>query len=234
MLITAFLVSSCITNSDNEILEHDPHYTSAGFFDLHICNWPGQPLIFLAVFSTLDYEKIESVTVFRPDNSKVGAFNLESFKVKKLKNNRNKQIYLARFATNSNEQDGWYKAVIQLTGGETIIAKDYINIKKMPAAKNITPASSLDIIQIPTALSWQEIPEAGYYKITIRDMWEGGKVIHSSPLLPHNEYSLPKGLIKSGGWYTWVVHARDVNEDLLLGDFNHGSLTSSLVFLTVD
>lgn len=237
LLVTAFLTSSCVTNSSEsseEKIKRDSHYTSAGFFDLHVCNWPDQPLFFLAVFSTSSYDEIETVTVFRPNGSKVGSFKMGNFKVKKLKNNKQKHIYIDRFATNTNEIDGWYKAVIQLAGGETIIARDYINIKKMPVVKVVAPNNSLESIQIPEVLLWQAIPEAKYYKITIRDMWEDGKVIHSSPLLQHNKYNLPKGLLKPGGWYTWAIHARDVNEDLLLGDFNHGSLTSPLAFLTVE
>lgn len=234
LFITTLLISSCVTNSSEDKIEHDPHYTTSGFFDLHVCNWPDQPLFFLAVFSSFNYEEIKSVTIYRPDGSKLGAFNLENFRAKKLKNNKTKHIYIDKFPANTNDKDGWYKAVIQLASGESIIARDYIKIKKMPVAKVITPGNSLKSIQIPEVLSWQGISEAKYYKVTIRDMWEGEKLIHSSPLFQQSEYHLPKGLIKPGGWYTWRVHARDINEDLLLGDFNHGSLTLPAVFLTTE
>ena len=28
----------------------DKHYSKAGFFDIHVCNWPNQPLFFMALF----------------------------------------------------------------------------------------------------------------------------------------------------------------------------------------
>ncbi len=43
---------------------------------------------------------------------------------------------------------------------------------------------------------------------------------------------LPRGLLKPGGIYAWRVHARDVNENILLGDFNHGSLSAEIQFTT--
>jgi len=42
--------------------------------------------------------------------------------------------------------------------------------------------------------------------------------------------TLPKDLIESGGLYSWRIHARDINEDIKLGDFNHGSLSPKLTF----
>ena len=42
------------------------------------------------------------------------------------------------------------------------------------------------------------------------------------------------GMAKRGGMYSWIVHSRDVNEDLLLGDFNHGSLSKPVVFSVND
>ena len=63
----------------------------------------------------------------------------------------------------------------------------------------------------------------------IRDLWKE-KDIYTSELLDKPELLLPKGLLKAGGYYAWRVHARDVNEHALLGDFNNGSLTSHVTF----
>jgi hypothetical protein len=41
---------------------------------------------------------------------------------------------------------------------------------------------------------------------------------------------LPPGLIEDGGYYSWLIHARDINEDIKLGDFNSGSLSTPVTF----
>ena len=42
--------------------------------------------------------------------------------------------------------------------------------------------------------------------------------------------NLPAGLLEKGGYYSWIVHARDLNEHFMLGDFNHGSLSATVNF----
>jgi hypothetical protein len=41
---------------------------------------------------------------------------------------------------------------------------------------------------------------------------------------------LPPGLIEDGGYYSWLIHARDINEDIKLGDFNSGSMSTPVSF----
>ena len=45
---------------------------------------------------------------------------------------------------------------------------------------------------------------------------------------------LPRGLIRPGGWYKWRIHARDVNGNILLGDFNHGALSPWFEFAVAE
>jgi len=42
--------------------------------------------------------------------------------------------------------------------------------------------------------------------------------------------NMPPGLLRHGGRYAWVIHARDSNGGVLLGDFNHGSLNAPQTF----
>jgi hypothetical protein len=49
-------------------------------------------------------------------------------------------------------------------------------------------------------------------------------------MLPKPELKLKPGLLKPGGYYSWRVHARDSNGNVLLGDFNHGSLSTPITF----
>ncbi|MGD2054983.1 MAG: hypothetical protein PVG45_12860, partial [Gammaproteobacteria bacterium] len=42
---------------------NDPHYTPAGFFDIHVCNWPDRELFFMPLFSTVRYDEITALDV---------------------------------------------------------------------------------------------------------------------------------------------------------------------------
>ena len=41
----------------------DPHRNAAGFFDIHVCNWPERELFFMSLFSTPRYDEVEQVEV---------------------------------------------------------------------------------------------------------------------------------------------------------------------------
>ena len=64
----------------------------------------------------------------------------------------------------------------------------------------------------------------------MRDLWDESKLIFSSKLLDKPSVQLPAGLLEAGGYYSWIVHARDLNEHFMLGDFNHGSLSATVHF----
>ena len=87
-----------------------------------------------------------------------------------------------------------------------------------------------ELQEIPTQLSWDPAPGAGYYQVFIRDLWNEDRLIFSSKLLEEPVVQLPAGLLEKGGYYSWIVHARDLNEHFMLGDFNHGSLSPVVTF----
>jgi hypothetical protein len=39
-----------------------------------------------------------------------------------------------------------------------------------------------------------------------------------------------QGVLQSGGVYVWRIHARDSDGNVLLGNFNHGSLSPEMRF----
>ena len=78
-------------------------------------------------------------------------------------------------------------------------------------------------------LSWKAVPGAKHYMVFIKDTWEQ-RTIYTSKTLSKPELVLPKDLLKQHSDFTWRVHARDVNENVLLGDFNHGSLNLPITF----
>jgi len=228
----AFILLFCSSGIALAKKANDPHYTSAGFFDLHVCNWPEEKLFFMAVFSTYDSGNIRSVVVTRPDGSRLGQISLNSPRVINTKKKKKKYVFIHRFVIGPTDTDGWYKAEIILKSGKHIIARDLVNLKVMPITSGTSPTESAGEVDIPEFFTWQKVPGAGFYKVTIRDMWKEGQVIHTSKLLRDNRYKVPDGLLKHGGWYKWQVNIRDVNEDIQLGDFNHGSLSQPLQFFT--
>lgn len=64
----------------------------------------------------------------------------------------------------------------------------------------------------------------------IRDLWDDERLIYTSKLLTTAELVLPENLLQPGGYYSWIIHARDVNEDVRLGDFNRGSMSRPATF----
>jgi len=66
--------------------------------------------------------------------------------------------------------------------------------------------------------------------VVIKDLWNDEKMVYSSKLLKEPRLVVPSGLLQPGGYYSWLVHARDVNEDPVLGDFNRGSQTDAIEF----
>ena len=57
----------------------DPHHTEVGFFDIHICNWPGRPLFYMSLFSTTRYSDIKEIEVFYPDGRPLSRMNLAKY-----------------------------------------------------------------------------------------------------------------------------------------------------------
>jgi hypothetical protein len=198
----------------------DPHYTEAGFFDLHVCNWPERPPLFLAVFTSTRFADVTSVTVFDPAARPLLSFNLQNYRdAPPAPGKPPKRIYLKDIDVPPGATDGWYKARIELKNGRRIWARDYVRLVSLPRATN------LRVERAPLRLRWDAVPGARFYKVTVRDTWQNGKPVYSSRLLTAPELPIPNGVLEADGIYTWRVNSRDSNEDPKLGDFNHGSLS---------
>lgn len=203
----------------------DPHYTEMGFFDMHVCNWPGQPPFYLTLFSTTRFDELDSVEVFTPGGASLGSLSKTRFRLMERKQKPDKRVYITHLPIPEQPVDGWHTARVLLRNGTILTARDYVIHELMPRADGLEPSDGGEEIPMPYVLRWKPVPGAKYYQVFIRDLWEGEKVIHTSKLLATPKLLLPTGLLRPGGYYAWRVHARDVNEHALLGDFNNGSLS---------
>ncbi|MEJ2106348.1 MAG: hypothetical protein P8X48_03320 [Acidiferrobacteraceae bacterium] len=224
-----------ITYADASVaIGADPHYTRAGFFDMHVCDWTDRPLFFLVVFSTERYAEVKSVDVIRPNGKPLVKMDLSRYRIIKRKNKPEKRAFINKLPLPRDATDGWYSARIALRNGKHYVAKDFVVIYPIPPATGLTPRNGVENIPVPSVLKWNPVPGAKYYKVYIKDEWEGDRLIYKSKLLTKPRLDLPPGILKPGGLYSWRVHARDVNENVLLGDFNHGSFTGETEFSTAE
>lgn len=213
--------------------EDDPHSTKVGFFDIHVCNWPDQPLFFLTLFSSYQYQDIAKVEIFTPQGSRIGELDFNKFRIIEKKGKPLKKAFIKHFDIPKGAGDGWYYTHVTMKDGKVYEAKDFVVLRKMERASNPVPKVGSENIALPEKLTWDKIPGAKYYRVFIEDAWEGTSIL-ASDLLDKPELILPKDLLKAGGYYSWRIHARDVNENVLLGDFNHGSLTDPMTFSIAD
>ena len=235
LIVNTILISLLsIATSSSFALEKniikDPHRAEAGFFDIHICNWPDRPPFYLTLFGTEQYENITSIEVLSPEDKKIGELNLKKFTVSKKKNKPERHVFLTQLAIPRNKKDGWYSARINFRNKPSQTAFDFVIHQTLSRASSHSPENNSEDIKKPNNLSWDAIPGANFYQVFIKDIWSGGKVIHTSKLINTHSYDLPQDLLQPGGYYAWRVHARDLNEHVLLGDFNLGSLSKWVEF----
>lgn len=213
----------------------DQHYTDAGFFDIHVCNWPDRPPFYLALLSTERFSEVDSVRIEDVDGEHVGDIGFDVVRKIRRRNKPEKRVFISHFPVPDGVRDGWFEAEIVLQNGERYKAKDYVTHQLLGRAQGHAPGGGVELEDVPTRLSWDAIDGAGYYQVFIRDKWQADKLIHSSKLIKTNYYGvsegLPEGLLQAGGYYAWKVHARDVNEDIKLGDFNLGSQSEWVEFM---
>jgi hypothetical protein len=67
----------------------------------------------------------------------------------------------------------------------------------------------------------------------MRDGYETTQILNTK-LIKETRIKLKPGLLEPGGYYLWKVHARDVNENIILGDFNSGSVNKWMEFSIAD
>lgn len=208
----------------------DPHRNEAGFFDIHVCNWPNKPLFFMGLFSTTRYDEVTDIRLYTPSGKEVGVFKLDRYRLVRVPGKPEKRVFITLFDIPAEREEGWYVARVKLKDGRTLEAKDNIALQLLPIAKNLQPAPAAENVPLPRELRWDPVPGALFYQVFIKDVWEDGQEILSSRLLSEPRLVLPPGLIKPGGRYLWQVHSRNLNDDPVWGDFNHGSLTAEVDF----
>ena len=208
----------------------DKHYNKIGFFDIHVCNWPDKPLFLMPLVSTAHYKDIEKVDVFYPDGRQLAELDLSRYRTLEPKDGPKKRVFINQLGLPDDAVEGWYSARIKLKNGEMHTASDYVVPSKLGRAGGHKPGHEETVPSVPERLSWDRVPGANFYQVFIRDQWEDNKLIYTSKLLDKPELHLPPGLIEDGGYYSWLVHARDINEDITLGDFNRGSLSRPVTF----
>ncbi|MBE0614513.1 MAG: hypothetical protein IH604_12660 [Burkholderiales bacterium] len=206
------------------------HHTEAGFFDIHVCNWPNQPVFLMALFSTTRYKEIGEIEVFDPGNRSLGRLDLRRYRLVLNPGKPEKRVFIANIAVPDKAADGWYSARITMRAGETFSARDYVALGRLPRAGDLIPADGAENVTLPKELKWNAVPGAKYYQVFVKDLWDGERLILTSTMLDKPRLALPPGLLQPGGAYSWRVHARDVNEDPKLGDFNLGSLSAEVKF----
>lgn len=212
----------------------DSHYTASGFFDIHVCNWPNRAPFYMVLYSTFQFKDVKSVEVMDAQGKIITSMNLSKFRVLKTKNKLEKRVFINQVDRPADFSDGWFSAKITLADGTVHLAKDFVAHDILPIASDLKPASHQIVSDVPKTLSWAAVKGASYYQVFIKDKWDEDKVIFSSKILKEPKAVLPKDLLEYGGYYSWRVHARDVNEDVKLGDFNIGSLTSWQEFTITD
>lgn len=203
----------------------DPHYNEAGFFDIHVCNWPDRPPFFLTLFSTTRYAEVQRIEVFRPDGQPLGELDLKRYSVTTKPGKPEKHVFITLLPIPDDRPEGWYSTLVTLRDGTQFHARDRVELKILPRAAGLQPANSAGSMAEPKMLRWQPVAGARHYQVYIIDIWMDGKEIFRSPIIDTPYLALPAGLLQAGGAYRWRVNARDVNGHPELGDFNHGSLS---------
>jgi hypothetical protein len=211
-----------------------PHYTEAGFFDIHVCNWPNRRPFFMTLLSTTKFADIEHVEVFYPDKTRLTDLDLSRYRLITTKNKPEKRVFIKQDFVPLGSKDGWYTATITLKDGSQVHSKDYVHVTLLPQATGLVPNNRFDSVTLPGILAWEAVEGARYYQVFLRDMWNEEKIIFESKLITDNSIKLPAGLLEPGGYYTWKVHARNVNEDFEQGDFNHGSISDAAEFTVME
>lgn len=209
---------------------NDPHYTPAGFFDIHVCNWPDQPLFLMALFSTTKFREVARIDMFGPDGRDLGPMDLNRYRSAGGTGAEEKRVMITHYPIPSPSAEGWYVAKITLKDGTVHESKDHVVKAVLPFAKGHSPADGAEGVPLPTELKWDPVPGASHYQIYLRDEWESERYLLTSKIIPETSLPLPPGLLKPGGSYSWRVHARNINGSPEWGDFNHGSLAKEAKF----
>lgn len=238
LLVTLLVgVSACVGRGANASAGtdpvRDPHETAAGYFDLHICNWPDRPPFVVALFATADRAKVRRVEVLRPDGRVLGEVRLTSFEPRIDEHGRERRAYKTFLPLPKDAPAGWYRARVTLRDGSVLQARDFLQVQILPQAQVVQPANGQDNLSRVAELRWRPVPGASHYRVFIKDAWAGEQVFKSD-LLTEPRLRVPPGVLQPNGSYVWRVHARSGGagggDEAKWGEFNHGSLNTEASF----
>ena len=215
------------------VLDQDPHKNKIGFFDIHICNWPERQRFFKILFSTEKYNDVAEMEVFDPSGASLAVLEKSRFKKLVRKNKPEKRVFIVDLDMPDSVTTGWYSIKVKTTDGKEYLARDYVPLSRINRVTDMTPSSEDSSFPLPITLAWSKVPGAGFYKVFIRDEWTG-ELVFKTKLISENELKIPDSKLQPGGYYSWVVHARDINEHILLGDFHMGSMSKKSFFTVAD
>lgn len=233
ILVLSLLFHSNLYAEESLKFTNDPHYNDIGFFDIHICNWPERPIFFKILFSSEKYNQIESMDVFTPDNQLLVSLDKNKFMHLKRNNKPNKKVFMLEIDVPDSASTGWYSIDVQAKDGTTYQAKDYVVMTRLEQVSKLQPSGEDKTFSLPITLTWEPVAGSQYYQAYVRDVWTE-KLVFKSKLLNKPEIQIPEDKLKPGGDYYWVVHARDTNEHVLLGDFHMGSLSNKTFFTVAE
>lgn len=224
----AALVSGLMTchlaAAEVDKIDADPHYTPAGFFDMHVCNWPEKGVFYMSVFTSLKFDDVKQVELFNADGRRLGEVDWSRYRDHPKQ--KGKRIYITHLPLTGQTKDGWFTAHIHMKDGSMIVSRDYLIHGAMSFADKLEPADQSALGEPPKEFKWTPPPGSTHWVVTIRDTWDNDAVVYTSGALTTPVLKTPDGVLKKGGAYSWRVHSRDNNGNILLGDFNHGSMSN--------
>ncbi|MEN8174613.1 MAG: hypothetical protein ABFS23_02535 [Pseudomonadota bacterium] len=227
--MASLALTAAPANAALDEIGDDPHYTPGGFFDIHICNWPEREPFFKLVFSTFDYDDVSRVIVRDPQGQQLADMDFAHY-VQFESRGRPKRAFVNDMLVPADARSGWYTADILFRDGRTFRGEDWVETGLLPLPEPLLPADGAEEVLLPVSLSWEPVAGATHYQVFVRDLWNERNLVFRSKIVPSTTVSIPAGKLEPGGWYEWLVHARDVHEDPRLGDFNLGSQTRYFQF----
>jgi len=234
VLLLLTCASSMVASEDvAPVFDKDPHRNQLGFFDVHICNWADRPMFFKALFSTTKFNDIELMSVYSPDGNKVTDLDMSKYMLIKKKGKPEKRVYLTDSDIPVDSRAGWYEIKVKTKDGKQYTARDYVVMNRLSRADVLMPQDGAEDIGMPKELEWKPVPGATHYKVFMREGFENTQILNSK-LVRKPKLKIKPGLLQPGGYYLWKVHARDVNENIILGDFNSGSVNKWMEFSVID
>lgn len=227
------LASGGVQGEPVPVLQQDPHVNELGFFDMHVCNWPERPQFFKILFSTPQYARVQDMVVFDPKGRELTRLQKQRYRPLERMGKPPKRVYMLDLEAGDDIVGGWYSIRVTDLDGKVHIARDLVPRTRLQGVRKVVPTDGAQAVKLPLKLTWDRVPGAQFYQVYVRDAWSD-ELVFQSKLLDRNEIAIPAGRLEPGGSYQWSVHARDVNEHILLGDFHNGSMSQKFRFLVAD